>query len=452
MNKNDRIVTEIVAMNSEGNGVARADGMAVFIPFSAVGDRGTVRIEKVLRSYAFGRFTEIEEPSPARQAADCPSYVRCGGCCFRHITYEEELIYKEQFVKDALKRIGGLDAEVQRIIPSPSVERYRNKIQFPVSQDEEGRLFPGFYSARSHRVVRTAEHCSLQPEIMNRIAVRACELLTASGASAYDEKTFKGLVRHILIRQSSVDGSVLMCIVVNSKEYSLPQTVVDSLISEFSCIKTIVTDHNCTRGNEILSSDCRTVWGNGYVKDEICGVPVRVTALSFFQINHASTELLYGTVKEMAELKAGEVLFDLYCGAGTIGLSASGPETELYGIEVIPDAVKSAEHAAEEMGRSGRSRFICGDSSEMKELSEKGIHPDVIITDPPRKGCSVEVLSNMVAATPERIVMVSCNAATLARDLKHLVENGYQVDRVQPFDMFPRTKHVESVVLMSRGG
>ncbi len=452
MQKNDRIEATVVAMNSEGNGVARHEGMAVFIPFSAVGDKGTVRVEKVLRNYAFGRLVDLSEPSPARIPADCPAYVRCGGCSFRHVSYNEELKYKEQFVKDALQRIGGISAPVNPILPSPAVDEYRNKVQFPISADEEGKLYPCFYSARSHRAVRTADCCRLQPQIMNSVAVTACRLLTETGATAYDESSCSGLVRHLLIRRSSLDGALLVCIVVNSKDYALPSSVVEGLTGLYPDIRTIVVNHNTVKGNVILSSHCRNAYGPGYIEDEICGVPVRVTALSFFQINHASTELLYDTVKRMADLKEGETLIDLYCGAGTIGLSASGANNQLYGIEVIPDAVESAVKAAEAMGRSGTTHFICGDTTELEELSKSGVHPDVIVTDPPRKGCSPEVLSNMIEAHPEWIVMVSCNAATLARDLKYLVSNGYAIVETQPVDLFPRTKHIETVVLITRAG
>lgn len=449
MKKNEIFPAVITGITNEGSGVTRIDGMAVFVPFSAIGDSADIRIEKVNKNYAFGRIASLLTPAPERTEPDCAAYIKCGGCCFRHITYEEELKYKRSFVIDALTRLGGLNVPVEPVLPSPITEAYRNKVQFPVAQ-ENGVLYPGFYSARSHRVVRITGCCSLQPSVLNEIAERICSLLTEEGATAYNELSHKGLVRHILLRQSSVDGSILLCLVLNSKSHMISSALITKIRKEYPLISTIILNYNTAVGNAILSNTCQTVYGPGYIEDEICGVPVRLTALSFFQINHSSTERLYNVIKEYADIQPGESLIDLYCGAGTIGLSVSGQENKLYGIEIIPDAIDSASLAAQRMGRESTAEFICGDSAAISDLLAAGVTPDVIITDPPRKGCSESVLKDMISASPSRIVMVSCNASTLARDLKYLCSSGYNIEKVQPVDLFPRTKHVEAVCLLSR--
>ena len=450
MKKNDIFALEITSLSNDGNGVGRADGMAVFVPFSAVGDKLTVRAEKVQERYAFARITEISTPSADRVQADCPQFTRCGGCALRHISYEAELVAKQQMAQDAISRLGGFEMQTQPILASPVQNHYRNKVQFPVAQDENG-LKPGFYAARSHRVVDTAGCCLLQDPVLGEIASESCRILSGFGVTAYDEKSGKGTLRHILLRKSDLNGGILLCLVINAKKLPCAEAAAQQIMEKYPAVQTVVLNRNFTRGNEILSPDCVTVAGSGFIADEICGVPVEVTALSFLQINHAAAEQLYRAVEKLAGLKSGETLIDLYCGAGTIGLAVTDSSHTLYGIETIADAVRSAEKNAALMGREN-AHFLCDDAGAVQKLLQSGVHPDVIITDPPRKGCSQDVLDAIVASGASRCVMVSCNVATLARDLKYLCENGYTLKTVQPADLFPRTRHVEAAALLVKEG
>ena len=443
LKKNDIIRIAITGISSDGNGVGRCEGQAVFVPFTAVGDVIDARVVKIMRTYAYGIIEKLITPSGDRVETDCLHFGKCGGCCFRHITYEAELRAKQSFVEDALNRIGGLSVKVSQIVPSPDVDGYRNKVQFPVSE-RDGQLIPGFFYQRSHRIIEIADSCLLQPGIMNSIAVYACDLMTAAGETAYDEISLKGNIRHLLLRRSSIDGSILLCVICRNGKIRGEESFVSRLTAEFPDIRTVVINQNDKAGNGILTDRHRIIMGPGYIEDSICGVPAKLTYDSFFQINHASTENLYRCVKECCDIKDGQTVIDLYCGTGTIGLSSCDRSTRLFGIEVTPKAVESAREAAVEMGFD-RAEFICGDSGKVRELVSRGIIADVVITDPPRKGCSAEVLEALVGSKAPKIVMVSCNPSTLARDLKHLCENGYSVISVQPYDLFPRTKHVETV-------
>lgn len=449
LKKNEIIRLTVTGISSDGNGVGRYDGQAVFVPYTAVGDELDVRIVKVLRTYAYGIIDQLIKPSGDRIDADCPHFGKCGGCCFRHISYEAEMKAKQSFVEDALNRLGGLSVSVRPIIPSPNADEYRNKVQFPVVE-RDGKLIPGFFFQRSHRVIDISDACRLQPHVMNSIAVSACKILTETGETAYDETDRSGNIRHLLIRRSSLDGSILLCVVCKDGSLRDESGFIDGLLNEYPEIRTIVINKNDRDGNVIITDKSRVIAGPGYIEDSICGVPAKLTYDSFFQINHDATENLYRCVKECCSAGEGQTVIDLYCGTGTIGLSCCDSDTRLYGIETIPKAVESARLAAETMGYE-KAEFICGDSGKIRELIEQGIVADAVITDPPRKGCSEEVLNAMVESMADRIIMVSCNPSTLARDLKYLCNNGFAVSSVQPFDLFPRTKHVESVVLMTRG-
>ncbi|MBP0985949.1 MAG: 23S rRNA (uracil(1939)-C(5))-methyltransferase RlmD [Oscillospiraceae bacterium] len=448
LKKNEIVRLTITDLSNDGNGVGRYDGQAIFVPFTAAGDVLDVRIVKVMRSFAYGIIEKIITPSRDRAETDCPYFGKCGGCCFRHITYEAELRAKQSFVEEALRRIGGLSVSVDDIVPSPDVDGYRNKVQFPVSEIG-GRLVPCFYYQRSHRAIDISDSCLLQPSIMNRIAVSACEALTDLNESAYDEKTGSGNIRHLLLRRSSRDGSILLCVICFNGRLRNETEFIERLTTEYPELKTIVVNRNSRPGNGILTADHRVICGSGHIEDELCGVPAEVTYDTFFQINHDSTENLYNCVKEYSSIGDGQTVIDLYCGTGTIGLSCSRPDTRLYGIETTAKSIESAKAAAKAMNYD-RAEFICGDSGKIKELLQQGVVADVIITDPPRKGCSEEVLEAMATSGTERIVMVSCNPSTLARDLKYLCERGFVIQEIKPFDLFPRTKHVETVVLLCR--
>ena len=447
LKKNDIVQLEIESLSSDGNGVGHIDGFAVFVPFTAAGDQLFVRIVKLQKSYAFGIIESIVSPSPDRIPLDCPQYKLCGGCSLRHISYESELNAKRGFVKDALSRLGGIDIEVAPTLPSPLENRYRNKVQFPVSQ-ESGRLFAGLFSPRSHRVVDVGD-CLLQPALLNEIAKKCSEMLSDLKVTAYDEETGKGLLRHILLRQSEKTGSVMLCLIINGD--ALPHTDEFLKIRElFPQIETIVLNINKSRTNVILGAVCKTLYGNGSINDELSSVPVRLSPLSFFQVNAKGAAALYGKIKEVAKVTPDDTVLDLYCGTGTIGLSLVRDCKKLIGVEVVSQAVADAKANAETMGLT-HCEFFCDDASAAAEkLLLRKEQISLAITDPPRKGCGDETLSHLVRMNPERIVMVSCNPATLARDLKYLFANGYCAEVAYPVDMFPRTPHVETVVLMSR--
>lgn len=447
MKKNDIIDLEITALTSEGSGIGRVDGMAVFVPFTAVGDVIACRILKVLKSYAYGKAEEIITPSPDRVENDCPAFGRCGGCVYRHISYSAELAAKEQIVRDAFERLGGLDPEFLPICGSESVDGYRNKLQMPLAKTEEGDIVSGFFSERSHRVV-PVEHCRLQPERFSEIVAFIKEQIKALKISVYNERDNQGVMRHIYLRRGHYSGEVCAVLVVKRKTPEMAKFAA-ALTKRFPEITGVVLNINSDRTNVILGEHEVLLSGKAEISDTMCGVNVEISPKSFYQVNTPAAEKLYGQAAEFAQPN-GKTILDLYCGAGTIGLSMAGEAKKIIGAEIVPEAVENAKRNALNSGFDN-AEFICADASRAaEELAEKGLAPDVIMLDPPRKGCGAETLSACVKMNPERIVMISCNPATAARDCKFLAQNGYAVERVRAFDLFPRTRHVECVVLMSR--
>ncbi|MFV0412960.1 MAG: 23S rRNA (uracil(1939)-C(5))-methyltransferase RlmD [Oscillospiraceae bacterium] len=448
LQKNQVIPLAITGLSSDGNGVGHADGMAVFVPGSAVGDSLNAKVVKTAKAYAYAKIEQVVTPSPHRQAMDCPIGSVCGGCCFRHITYEAELEAKRLFVEDALRRIGKLQAQVLPTVPSPGQARYRNKVQYPVAAAADGGLVYGFYAGRSHRIV-PCNDCLLQPAVLNQIAARAAVLLQQLGATAYNEETRRGLVRHIYLRQGHYSGQVMVCIVATQSRLPGAETFAEALVAEFPCIKTILVNKNPHNTNVILGEKNCLLYGSGFIEDSLCNVPVRLGPFSFSQVNTLGAERLFGLARQFAALAPGETLVDLYCGAGIIGLSMAQEAKTLIGVEIVPEAVENARYAAAKMGLAN-TRFLCEDAgTAAARFAQEGIRPDVITLDPPRKGCDAATLQAVAAMAPRRIGMVSCNPATLARDLAALAESRYYAAKVQPVDMFPRTKHVETCVLLS---
>lgn len=447
MKKNDIIDLEITALTSEGSGIGRADGPAVFVPFTAVGDVISCRILKVLKSYAYGKIERIISPSPDRIKNDCPVFGKCGGCVYRHISYQAELAAKEQIVRDAFERIGGLTPEFLPICGSESVDGYRNKLQMPLAKTDEGDIVSGFFSERSHRVV-PVEHCRLQPERFSEIAAFIKEQLKALKISVYNERDNRGVMRHIFLRRGHYSGEVCAVLVVRRKTPEMTKLAV-ALTKRFPEITGVVLNINPDRTNVILGEHEVLLSGKAEISDTMCGVKVEISPKSFYQVNTPAAEKLYRQAAEFAQ-PSGKTLLDLYCGAGTIGLSMANEAVKIIGAEIVPEAVENAKRNALNSGFDNAD-FICADASKAaEELAEKGLAPDVIMLDPPRKGCGAETLSACVKMDPERIVMISCNPATAARDCKFLSENGYSVERMRAFDLFPRTRHVECVVLITR--
>ena len=447
LKKNDVIRVRTEGMTAEGSGVARYDGMAVFVPHSAPGDLADVTVIKVSKNYAVGKIKEIITPGRGRCEPDCPSYPWCGGCTFRHLDYAEECRIKLQRVNDAMQRIGGVKTEAEGFIAADEPDRYRNKAQIPFGEDSGQAVF-GFYAERSHRIIPFAD-CKLQPEIFAAITQATANFLNDTPNDLYDEQSGKGRFRHLYIRRGFATGEIMVCAVVNANGLVREDEFVRRIRNVSPEIKSIVINVNRERTNVIMGQKCRTAWGRDTIRDVLCGVTFEISPLSFYQVNRAQAERLYLKGAEYAGLDGSQVLFDIYCGTGTIGLSMASKAKALYGIEIIPDAVANALRNAEINGISNAD-FICADAAEgTKQLREKGISPDVVVIDPPRKGCSTEVISLINELSPERVVYISCDPATLARDAARFGEYGWQVERYTSVDMFPRTANVETVALLS---
>ena len=450
LQKNDVVTLSIADITNDGNGVGRFDGIAVFVPGTAVGDVLRVRIVKVCKNYCYGIVEEILSPSPDRTEPHCPVYRQCGGCSLRHISYEAELAIKQGWVYENMRRIGKVEQAVfAPILPSPKEEGYRNKAQYPVAAGEDGGLKIGFFARRSHRIVDGGA-CALQPPVFAEIVETIRQLCQLHHIPAYDEASGKGLLRHIYLRSSQNAEKIMVCLVLKGPQLPHAQAFVEALTGKFPRIRSIVININPRSTNVILGRECRTLWGEDTIQDTLCGMEFSISPLSFYQVNREGAQVLYETARDFAGLQGTEVLLDLYCGAGTIGLSMAPYVKEVIGVEIIPDAVEDARKNARKNGISN-ARFLCADAAEAaRTLREEGIAPDVVIIDPPRKGCSSGLIDTICAMHPQRVVMVSCNSATAARDCALFEQQGYQAMRVQPVDMFPRTTHVETVVLLGR--
>ena len=454
LQKNQILTLRIERLSSDGSGVAHsADGEAVFVPGTAPGDEARVRIVKDCGRYAFGILDELLTPSPDRIPVDCPVAGPCGGCSLRHLDYAAELRAKQESVLDAFRRIGGLEVPVLDILPSPDADRYRNKVQFPVGIDKNGVPCIGFYAGRTHRIVPCPD-CKLQPSVLNEIGNALCAFFAQQGIRPYDEQSGKGLVRHIFLRRGAHSGQIMVCLVCTRAKLPHAEQLCTALRGQFPAISTILLNVNAKNTNVILGSENHILYGPGYIEDTLCGVPVRLGPLSFYQVNTLAAERLYGVAAQYAQLTPDDTLLDLYCGMGTIGLSMAGQCRELIGVEIVPEAIESAKANAARMGEAvaAKSRFFCADAGQAAtQLAAEGLHPDIVMLDPPRKGCDEATLSAVVRMAPRRVVYVSCNPATAARDAAWLEQNGYHAEKVQPVDLFPRTKHCETVVLLSKG-
>ena len=450
LRKNDIIQLNITSATAEGSGVGKTeDGIAVFVPLSAVGDSLEVRVLKVKKSYAFGKIEKILTPAPSRITPDCPHFSRCGGCVWRHISYEEECRIKWQKVADAVQRIGGIDAEIKPIIGSERNLRYRNKAQLPLGLSPDGSLQMGFYAFHSHRIIDCAD-CALQPEIFAKVMQITRDFLSRTDNDIYNETTGKGRLRHLYIRYGEVTDELMVCYVVNGNGLKQEDLLVKMLREGLPNLKTVVVNSNREKTNVILGNKNRTVYGSGFIEDELCGLRFKISPFSFWQVNRAQAERLYQKACEYAALGGEEVLLDLYCGTGTIGLTMANACKELIGVEIIPDAVFDAENNAA-VNSICNARFLCADAPQAAaQLEKEGVRPDVVVLDPPRKGCGEDLVKTIAKMHPQRVVYVSCDPATLARDLKYFAENGYETREVTPVDMFPRTAHVESVAMLSR--
>ena len=453
LQKNQILTLRVERLSSDGSGVAHsADGEAVFVPGTAPGDEARVRIVKDCGRYAFGILDELLTPSPDRIPVDCPVAGPCGGCSLRHLDYAAELRAKQESVLDAFRRIGGLEVPVLDILPSPEVDRYRNKVQFPVGVDKNGAPCIGFYAGRTHRIVPCPD-CKLQPGVLNEIGNVLCAFFAQQDIRPYDEQSGKGLVRHIFLRRGAHSGQIMVCLVCTRAKLPHAEQLCTALREQFPAISTILLNVNAKNTNVILGGENHILYGPGYIEDTLCGVPVRLGPLSFYQVNTLAAERLYGVAAQYAQLTPDDALLDLYCGMGTIGLSMADQCRELIGVEIVPEAIESAKANAARMGKAvaAKSRFFCADAGQAAtQLAAEGLHPDIVMLDPPRKGCDEATLSAVVRMAPRRVVYVSCNPATAARDAAWLEKNGYHAEKVQPVDLFPRTKHCEAVLLLTK--
>ncbi len=446
LKKNEVYRTVIEGYSSDGLGIARIDGRVVFVHRAVRGEECDVLILKVLKNTAYGKVIAVHVPSPHRQEPDCPYYGRCGGCDFRHMDYAEELQAKLQRVRDALKRLGGSDVTVEEIIGAETTERYRNKSQYPVSPD--GAV--GFYRSRTHQVTDIRQ-CLIQSPSADAAAEVLREYIRRFGVSCYDEGAGRGLLRHLYVR-SNTSGQCLICILANGDHLPHETELTEMLRKGVPGLIGIVLGINTRPGNVILGDRYRTVWGENTITDVLCGLTFRLSVPSFYQVNHDQAERLYEKAVELAGLTGGETVLDLYCGAGTITQVMAKHAREVIGAEIIPEAINDAEENAIRNGILN-VRFFCGDAAAVAaDFAAKELRPDVICVDPPRKGLAPEVVDAIAAMTPNRIIYVSCDPATLGRDVKRFASYGYQIAHATAVDLFPRTAHVESVVLMSQAG
>lgn len=440
LEKNQLYTAQITGYSAEGLGVARVDGQVVFVHGGVRDETCVIRILKVLKNTAFGRVEQVVQACGNRQEPGCPHYPACGGCDFRHITYEEELSAKRQRVQDALRRTGGTAVEVEEILGAEQIDGYRNKCQFPVSPAGEA----GFFRARSHDVIPALD-CRLQAPQANAIAGAVQAYLQKFQVPAYDERTRRGLLRHIYVRTNRA-GQALACLVVNGD--ALPEEAALAERIRAACPETagIVLNRNTLDTNVVLGDRNRILWGSGFLEDRLCGCTFRLSVPSFYQVNREQAERLYGKAAEFAGLTGRERVLDLYCGIGTISLVLAKEAAEVYGIETVGAAVADAVENARRNGVRN-AYFQQGDASNAGLYCQ---NPDVIVVDPPRKGLSPETVQAAASMGPKRIVYVSCDPGTLARDTARFREWGYQAVRCAAVDMFPRTRHVETVVLLSR--
>lgn len=444
MNKNDLIQLNITDLTGGGDGVGHApDGRVVFVPNTAVGDEVLAHILKVKKKYAFAKIHEILTPAESRIESNCPISSRCGGCVFRHISYKKECEIKKHQVENSFRRIGGLDTPINEIIGAENVDYYRNKAQIPVGVDREGNVICGYYTKSSHRIV-PCNNCRLHPEVFDIIIKKFTNWANENRISVYDEKSGKGLLRHLYIRRAAKSSDIMVLVVINGKELPKAQALVNSL-TELAEIKSVQININKENTNVILGKKCVVLYGEDSITDTICGVKIRISPLAFYQVNHTMAQKLYNKAKELAEPK-DKVVLDLYCGVGSIGLSMAKEAKEIVGVEIIPEAVEDAKFNAKLNGIQN-ARFICGDAAKaVKDLEKEGITPDVVILDPPRKGCEASLIETVATEfRPERIVYISCNDATLARDCAIFKDYGYKTVEATSVDLFARTGHVEVV-------
>ena len=449
--KNDLVTLEIEDCGIDGEGIGKADGFTVFVKDAVIGDTVTAKIIKAKKNYGYGRLMEVLKPSPYRVEPKCEFARQCGGCQLQALSYDQQLVFKTNKVKGHLERIGGFtDIPMEPIIGMDELFHYRNKAQFPVGRNKEGKIVTGFYAGRTHNIIENRD-CALGVAENKEVLDRVIAHMEKYGIEPYNEATGKGLVRHVLIRYGYFTKEVMVCLILNGNKLPKEEQLVKSLC-EIPGMTSITINVNKKRSNVILGEEICLLWGQEYITDRIGDISYRISPLSFYQVNPMQTQKLYAKALEYADLHGEETVWDLYCGIGTISLFLAQKAKFVRGVEIVPAAIENAKDNAKLNGLEN-TEFFVGKAEEVlpREYKKNGVYADVIVVDPPRKGCDETLLETMVEMNPERIVYVSCDSATLARDLKYLCERGYELRKVCPVDQFGMTVHVETVVLLSKG-
>jgi 23S rRNA (uracil1939-C5)-methyltransferase len=448
--KNDLVTLEIEDCGIDGEGIGKADGFTVFVKDAVIGDTVTAKIIKAKKNYGYGRLMEVLKPSPYRVEPKCEFARQCGGCQLQALSYDQQLVFKTNKVKGHLERIGGFtDIPMEPIIGMDELFHYRNKAQFPVGRNKEGKIVTGFYAGRTHNIIENRD-CALGVAENKEVLDRVIAHMEKYGIEPYNEATGKGLVRHVLIRYGYFTKEVMVCLILNGNKIPKEEQLVKSLC-EIPGMTSITINVNKKHSNVILGEEIRLLWGQEYITDRIGDISYQISPLSFYQVNPMQTQKLYAKALEYADLHGEETVWDLYCGIGTISLFLAQKAKFVRGVEIVPAAIENAKENAKLNGLEN-TEFFVGKAEEMlpREYKKNGVYADVIVVDPPRKGCDETLLETMVEMNPERIVYVSCDSATLARDLKYLCERGYELRKVCPVDQFGMTVHVETVVLLSQ--
>ena len=448
--KNDLVTLEIEDCGIDGEGIGKADGFTVFVKDAVIGDTVTAKIIKAKKNYGYGRLMEVLKPSPYRVEPKCEFARQCGGCQLQALSYDQQLVFKTNKVKGHLERIGGFtDIPMEPIIGMDELFHYRNKAQFPVGRNKEGKIVTGFYAGRTHNIIENRD-CALGVAENKEVLDRVIAHMEKYGIEPYNEATGKGLVRHVLIRYGYFTKEVMVCLILNGNKIPKEEQLVKSLC-EIPGMTSITINVNKKHSNVILGEEIRLLWGQEYITDRIGDISYQISPLSFYQVNPMQTQKLYAKALEYADLHGEETVWDLYCGIGTISLFLAQKAKFVRGVEIVPAAIENAKENAKLNGLEN-TEFFVGKAEEVlpREYKKNGVYADVIVVDPPRKGCDETLLETMVEMNPDRIVYVSCDSATLARDLKYLCERGYELRKVCPVDQFGMTVHVETVVLLSQ--
>lgn len=448
--KNETITIHIEDLTSEGNGVGKINGYPIFTPYALPGEEAVVKVVKVTKNLAFGKLLDVKEESPERVEPPCDVFYQCGGCQLQHMSYDLQLEMKRNQVKNVLKKIAHLESvPVHPTIGMNDPWRYRNKVQIPVGE-KNGELITGFYQPRSHRIIDNMDTCVITDEVSDRGVEAVRRIADRLGIEAYHEETHRGVLRHIMVRTGKMTGETMIVLITRTEKIPHQAELIDELTKTFPNVKSIIHNINNKRTNVIFGNKTVVLWGEEYIHDKIGDLTFAISARSFYQVNPTQTEKLYRKALEYADISQDDIVIDAYCGIGTISLFLAQQAKKVYGVEIVPEAIEDAKKNAE-LNDITNAEFVVGAAEKvMPWWTAQGLKPDVIVVDPPRKGCDEALLKAMIDMEPNRIVYVSCNPSTLARDLRILEDGGYETKEVQPVDMFPQTGHVEAIALIQR--